>query len=86
MVPPQEIECVTGPQVAQLGEVDHPERVQLVRRVDIDVRQVVQVGKPPCGHLSDFIQRAVAEQADGLGVADQPILLGLGEFLELAMK
>ena len=86
MVPPQEIEGVAGPQVVQPGEVVVAERIQLVRRIDLDLRRVVQVGKPPGGHLADFVQRAVAEQADRLRVADQPILLGLGEFFDVRLE
>ena len=70
MVPPEEIQSITGPQVVQLGEVDIAERVQLVRRIDLDLRHVVQVGKAPGGHFSDLIQRSVAEQADWLRIAD----------------
>ena len=70
MVPPQKIEGVARPQIVKPGKVDVAEGVQRVGRIDLDIRHVVQVGKPPGGHLSDFVQRAVAEQADWLRVAD----------------
>ena len=86
MVPPQEIEGIAGPQVVQRSEVGVAERVQLVRRIDLDLRHVVQVGEPARSHLADFVHRAVAEQADRLRVADQPVLLGSVSFSTFALK
>jgi len=61
-------------------------RIQFVRGIDIDLCRVVQMSKPPGGHLPDFVERAIAKQADWLRVAEQSILLGPVEFFNVCLE
>ena len=86
VVPPQEIQRVAGPHVVQLERWTSRNGYNSFAGSTSTSAVSYRWRKPPGGHLSDLVQRAVAEQADRLRVADQPILLGLVEFFDVHLE